>query len=194
MATFVPLTLAAPGSGTILVQPETVDELQDVPANLITTPPGPPCSYLSLLDGSRYVITGTAAANAALLAAGTPSTIASGQYTPTFSGFFGQVTAVTASVDWYWHRIGNYVHVHGIAIVSLAPGPGAGAFLVNPPSAISPGTGVNAVATMVPLPPTPAPEAPVSPYNTATDVGFDIVVTGIYPTVRVLASFMYQTP
>ena len=73
MASFVPLTLAT--GATILVQPETVDELQDVPLNLIVTPPGPPLAYLSLLDGSRYVLTGTAAANAALLAADRKSVV-----------------------------------------------------------------------------------------------------------------------
>lgn len=192
MASFVPLTLAT--GATILVQPETVDELQDVPLNLIITPPGPPLSYLSLLDGTRYVLTGTAAANAALLSAGGGGGATSGQYTPTFSGLGGQVAAVIATTDWYWHRIGGYVHVQGVALLTLNPGPGSGTFSADVPAPISAGTGVNAVATMVPVPPTPAAEAPVSPFNTATDVGFDVVVSGIYPTARVLVSFMFQTP
>lgn len=188
---FVPLTLAT--GGTILVQPETVDELQDVPLALIVTPPGPPCSYLSLLDGSRYVLTGTAAANAAALAAGS-SGGSSGTYLPTFGGFTGQVAGAASAVPWFWHRIGGIVSVWGEVLAQLNPGPGQGTLEASLPFPLTGGTSCNTVANMAALPPTPAPEAPVFPYTIPTAVGFTLNVTGIYPTARVMCAFSFQTP
>jgi hypothetical protein len=176
-------------SGTVyFVNPELVSTLTDAG----TTPAG---VYVDIQGDAptRIVASGTVAAVAAALNAGLPVVDAnSGEYAPTFSNFSLQVTGAVAPSRWGWHRIGHYVIVVGEALATLAPGPGVGTFEVDLPFPISPGTSANNVATMGAEPPTAAPEAPVSPFTTATTVGFTISVTGVYPTARVATAFIYQ--
>lgn len=185
MATFVNLTDL---NGVIYaVNPELVVSLTD--AN--TTPAG---VYVDVQGDAptRIVAAGTVASVAAALAAGSPGG-SSGTYAPTFSNFAVQVTGAVAPAPWRWHRIGNQVIVIGEAFATLAPGPGLGAFEADVPFPIAPGTSANNVATMGASPPTPAPEGPVSPFTTSSTVGFQISVTGLYPTARVATAFMYET-
>lgn len=187
----VPLPL--PGGGFTFVNPNLVDDVNDVPLDL-TAPVGPPLAYVSFIDErSRVVVVGTAAAIAAAIAAGSQSGGSSGEYSPNFVNFTGQVSGAASAVPWRWQRIGSIVAVWGEVLVQLNPGPGSGTFEANPPFPFAPGTSANTVANMTALPPTPAPEAPVFPYSTALNVGFTLEVTGIYPTARVLTSFGFTT-
>ncbi len=177
-------------NGTVYaINPELVASLTD--AN--TTPAG---VYVDIQGDAptRIVASGTVASVAAALNAGLPvADASSGTYAPTFSNFAVQVTGAVAPAPWRWHRIGNQVIVIGEAFATLAPGSGLGAFEADLPFPIAPGTSANNVATMGASPPTPAPEGPVSPFTTSSTVGFQISVTGLYPTARVATAFVYET-
>lgn len=150
MASYVPLTLAT--GATILVQPETVDELQDTPLDLITTPPGPPCSYLSLLDGSRFVLTGTAAANAALLAAGSPppTPVQGGTFAPTVAITGGPI-ALAAGFLWNLERVGSTVTLSG-RIDTTWSSNGVGTLSVTVPLSFASPPNVRGVVSATPNP------------------------------------------
>lgn len=169
------------------VNPELVASLTDAQ----TTPAG---VYVDIQGDAptRIVAAGTVASVAAALNAGLSGGASSGEYTPTFSGIGGQVAGVVAPSPWRWQRIGNVVLVQGESFAALNPGPGNGVFEADVPFPIAPSTAPNFVAAMSASPPTPAPEAPVSPFGTPTSVGYQIAVTGLYPTARVMASFVYE--
>lgn len=119
--------------------------------------------------------------------------VASGEYTPTFDGFSGQATGAVAAAPWRWQRIGNTVAVWGEATVAVNPVLGVAGFEASLPFTPSVGTSANTVANMSSVPPTATPDATVFPYSTATRVGFNMNVSGVYTSVRVMTTFCFRT-
>ena len=188
---FVPLPRPAP-LGPIEVNPDLVDAVEDVPGS-------PGLSFVSFIGdiGTRETCIGTPATITAALNAGMVlQPIESGTYAPAFSAFIGQAAGAAAIEPFLFTRIGQVVTVCGTIGVSLNPGAGSASLEASLPPTLpkTPGTGVAATCALVALPSTPAPEAPVNPFSTATTIGFDTAVTGLYPAARILVAFSYLTP
>ena len=132
MASFVPLTLA--GGGTLYVNPETVDTIEDA-VGLV-----PPACFVTFTGedtGTRVTVAGTAAAVSAALASGGGGGIVSGSYTPTLaSAPIAPVLGITFSADWRYLETPTGVFVWGDFEVNWL-GAGTGIVLVNAPPGLT---------------------------------------------------------